>query len=232
MSGRMYDPVLGRMVSPDNFVAIPGSNAITPTVSGYLGSIASPVLRNTLIQATTGATVGFAIGTGSSLLTGSSFGEALAAGGKNAAFGFTTGAVFGGVTGYKDAVKNHHNPWTGKYEFDVSPVETARATTPDISAGLENKPEEIEYQTVRHHRDPNSLKAIEKSMQINPSRGVPLGVDVEVQPFTELKSVNVVSMDKELILNSRFQKAHYRLLQVIWVIQGMLAEFIQIHHCH
>lgn len=56
-------------------------NAITPTVSGYLDSIASPVLRNALIQATTGATVGFAIGTGSFLLTGSSFGEALAAGG-------------------------------------------------------------------------------------------------------------------------------------------------------
>lgn len=35
----------------------------------------------------------------------------------------------------------------------------------------------------RHHTDHQGLAGIMKNLAINPSRGVPIGVDVEVEPF-------------------------------------------------
>ena len=168
-------------------------NAIAPSVSGALSKIASPVIKQAVIQATVGAGVGFGIGAVSSMATGGSMSDVLSSGAKGAAFGFASGVINGTVSGFAEAAETNRNPWTGKstLKVELSPIESVRATLPDVSADLSNTPSDNEYVTVRHHTDAAGAKGIKASMQITASRGEPYGVDIEIEPFKAPSKVNV-----------------------------------------
>lgn len=107
-----------------------GNAALMGTISAYVGGfigeklsqpisnlmedIASPILRESLTQSTLNSASGFIVTTTMTLGSGSSWEEALQAGGKAALMGFATGAINGTVSGFLIAERDHISPWTGE----------------------------------------------------------------------------------------------------------------------
>lgn len=95
-----------------------GGMVQTPLNSAFSG-IASPVLRQSLIQGSVGTASGFVTNGAMAKINGSSWGEALSAGGNGAIWGATFGFANGAVTGLRYAYKEGYDPWNGeaKYQF-------------------------------------------------------------------------------------------------------------------
>lgn len=90
-------------------------NFVGPTIGKFASSITkSPVIQQAITQGATNAVTGFGIGTGLSLIGGSSFKEALGNGGQSALMGFGIGTVNGIVSGVQYAHKQNVDPWGGE----------------------------------------------------------------------------------------------------------------------
>jgi len=88
--------------------------AISPYISGLTSRIASPIVQKTIENVAGSTLTGFAIGGGSSMLSGNSPADAFQDGLNGAAMGFATGFITGPIEGLKVAQKMNRNPWTGK----------------------------------------------------------------------------------------------------------------------
>jgi len=92
-----------------------GKWAVKGLKSFGINAINSPVLKSALAGGITGSGVGF-VGSFASefALSGGDVNAALKAGIKGAAFGFGIGLASGAYMGYKTAIDNHIDPWTGE----------------------------------------------------------------------------------------------------------------------
>ena len=108
-------------------------------------SIASPVLREALSQSLNNSVSGFALGAGTSLLSGNSVGSAFDAGASGAANGLGIGLVTGAISGYQDAEEQHLGLWSGR---STDPPLTAAGTTAidPIRTDPANLPEQLTLQ--------------------------------------------------------------------------------------
>ncbi|WP_146212817.1 RHS repeat-associated core domain-containing protein [Dysgonomonas alginatilytica] len=92
-----------------------------PLNSAFSG-IASPVLRQSLIQSSVGTASGFVTNTTMAKINGSNWGEALSAGRDGAIWGATFGFAGGAVTGLRYARKEGLSPWTGRDKLTIDKV--------------------------------------------------------------------------------------------------------------
>lgn len=84
-----------------------------PLNSAFSG-VASPVLRQSLMQGSVGTVSGFVTNGAMAKINGSSWEEALSAGGEGAIWGATFGFAGGAANGFRYAYKECLSPWTGK----------------------------------------------------------------------------------------------------------------------
>ena len=93
-------------------------------ISPALSSISSPVLQGAITGVVGGGVGGFAGGfTGGLLMTGN-LGQALNSGFQGMAIGMGIGGAVGAGYGYKNAIDNNLNPWTGKPNAIEAPQQT------------------------------------------------------------------------------------------------------------
>ena len=113
--------------------------------------IASPVLRDMATQSLTNGGTGFVLSTSLSLGSGSSFEDAISAGGQSALTGLGIGATNGTVSGFRYAHENNLNPWTGKSiarpaKMDMLPVPTVTLKVDQIRTEPQNLSEQLTMQ--------------------------------------------------------------------------------------
>jgi RHS repeat-associated protein len=81
-------------------------------VNGF--NVSSPVVKGLLLGGVGGAGGGYAVGFGMTLANGGNLSEANSAGLSGAVSGFAVGAAVGAGSGYRQALKEKLNPWTGR----------------------------------------------------------------------------------------------------------------------
>ncbi|MCK9236349.1 MAG: hypothetical protein M0P09_08565 [Acholeplasmataceae bacterium] len=133
MNGRMYDPVVSRMLSPDNYIQAPDFSqsfnrysyawnnplVFTDPDGEFIFTALLPGVGVFLDAACWGAVIGGAAGgyaggfTGGYLMTGD-VSAAHQAGMNGMITGAPIGGIAGGVGGYVAAKKSGINPWSGK----------------------------------------------------------------------------------------------------------------------
>ena len=147
------------------------SDYFSNALSSLMAKVSSPVLKEMLTQSLTNAASGFVLGTGSSLLSGESFEDALHEGGKGALTGAGIGAITGAASGFKYARDNKISPWTGE--------KTQKHHSDPIFLGGEKRQTLTNMSTSRHislHKELNAnLKNIhtEQGFDMSPRRNNP-----------------------------------------------------------
>lgn|GEM_PF-2827025 len=94
-----------------------GKWAVKALAGFGINGINSPVLKSALAGSFSSGLSGGAAAFGTELLMGGDLESAWEAAKKGAKFGVAAGAVIGGYSGYKQAVKNFVNPWNGKFVY-------------------------------------------------------------------------------------------------------------------
>ncbi|WP_062176606.1 RHS repeat domain-containing protein [Dysgonomonas macrotermitis] len=98
-------------------------NLVNGAMNSAFGSIASPVLRQALIQGGTGGVTSFVVAGTMTKINGGSWSDAWSAAKDGLIWGTSIGTAAGSANGYINALKGGVNPWTGKE------VITERAST-------------------------------------------------------------------------------------------------------
>jgi hypothetical protein len=83
-------------------------------VSKYTSNLGGPVVQDMVTNSVTGATTGFAIGSGMTAINGGDFKESIQAGWNSAKVGFVVGASTGVVSGFQRASQENVNWLTGR----------------------------------------------------------------------------------------------------------------------
>lgn len=96
-------------------------------LSSIYGNVASPVLREMLMQGSVGIATGFTLNTAMAKINGASWGDALSSGVNGATWGAVTGFASGALTGFRTAYKEGYDPYSGKpkYQFKLNESEGA-----------------------------------------------------------------------------------------------------------
>ena len=102
---------------------------LSKPIDKLTSGIASPVLRDMATQSLTNGGTGFVLSTTLSLGSGSSFEDAISAGGQSALTGLGIGAMNGTISGFRYAHENNLNPWDG---LSNERPTMQRLGTPDI----------------------------------------------------------------------------------------------------
>ncbi|MFC4634087.1 RHS repeat-associated core domain-containing protein [Dokdonia ponticola] len=178
------------------------SGAITGGLMSLLpGGNPDNFLRNTIIGAVSGAALGFVIGgtiggiltpKGHSIWTGKSL--------SNPKVSTVSSLQPEDATPLStvDDGANSTNPASSPKTPNTNTIEPVKINKPqatyEVVKGIDGRDTfqlADELVAVRHHTGRDALKIIDKSKLINPSRGAPYGVDVEVAPFLNPKNVEV-----------------------------------------
>ena len=127
---------------------------LSKPIDKLTSGIASPVLRDMATQSLTNGGTGFVLSTSLSLGSGSSFEDAISAGGQSALTGLGIGATNGTISGFRYAHENNLNPWDG---LSNERPTMQRLSTPDI--GGQSKPLQV------HHFATNKNQTFTPQMQ-------------------------------------------------------------------
>ena len=111
---------------------------LSKPIDKLTSGIASPVLRDVATQSLTNGGAGFVLSTTLSLGSGSSFEDAISAGGQSALMGLGIGATNGTVSGFRYAHENNVNPWDGlsneRPTMDMLPIPSLNLSSDQVTA--------------------------------------------------------------------------------------------------
>lgn len=118
-------------------------------ISSITSSISSPVINGIIGGATGGAASGYVGGFVGGFLTSGSLSTANQEGLSGMVSGIGIGGVAGGVGGYRYSKQHHLNPWTGRSNLTVEPIQSAGVQLYDLSGRqiIEIETRQIEWTT-------------------------------------------------------------------------------------
>lgn len=122
------------------------SSGIAPYMSRALDGIKSPILSNVLQQVSVNSLTGFTLGAAASLNTGLSGSDILNNGLKGAVAGAGIGIISGTVRGLVVAKSMERDPWTGRPNAKIQPLEQITEPLP-----LPISTDKVESSTFKHN---------------------------------------------------------------------------------